>query len=118
MKLQREGTRCLLQLFQLRIGSGTGRVEENGDKRARGDRLVQNFQPLRRDLHVQARHAREITARPGQAGNEADRDRVGTHLEDDRDARGGRFRRERGGRTSRRDNHGHLASDEVRRQVG
>src|SRR5262245_18077547 len=33
------------------------------------------------------------------AASSADRDRVGTHLEDDRNARGGRFRRERGGRT-------------------
>ena len=52
--------------------AGIGRVDEHGHDGRRGDQLVQQFQSLRRYLHVQLGHARDVGRRSVQAGDEAD----------------------------------------------
>jgi hypothetical protein len=44
---------------------------------------VQQFQPFRRDLQVRLSHTREVAARPVQAGDEAELDRIGGGFEHD-----------------------------------
>jgi hypothetical protein len=77
---------------------------------------VQKFQPLRRDLHAQARHAGEVASWPAEAADQPDCDWVGTHLKDNWDRCSRRFCRERGRSASRRDNHGYLMACQIRRQ--
>jgi hypothetical protein len=49
-----------------------------------GDQLMQQFQPLRRYLHVGLGDARDVAARTVKAGDEAEPDRIGRRFEDDR----------------------------------
>ena len=42
----------------------------------RRDQLVQQLQPLRPQLQVQIAHARDVAARPVQAGDKAELDRI------------------------------------------
>ena len=57
-------------------------------------------------------HARDVAARPVQAGDEAKLDRVGAQFEDDRNSRGRRLCRERR-RSAGRGNHGHLTMNQI-----
>jgi hypothetical protein len=77
---------------------------------------VQQFQPLRYQLRVQRRHAREVAARAVQAGNEAKLDRVDPGIEHDRNRRGRRPGRKCRKKSSRRGNHDHLATNQVGRE--
>ena len=81
----------------------------------RRKQLVQQFQPLRRYLGVRLSHARDVAARTVKAGNEAELNRVGARLEDDRDCRGRRLGRKRR-RSAGRGNYGHLTLNQVGRQ--
>ena len=94
--------------------SGIGRVDEQRHDARRGNQLVQQFQPLRRYLHVQLGHARDVAARPVKAGDEAELDRVAAHFEDDRNGRGRRLCRKRR-RSAGRGNHGHLTMNQIGR---
>ena len=68
-------------------------VHDQGDHPGLGDQLGQQLKPLGRQLGGDDAEAREVAARPGQAGDEARRDRIAT-AEDDRDRRGCVFRRD------------------------
>ncbi len=84
------------------LGIGIGRVDEQRNDGGRGDQLVQQLQPLRRQLRVQQAHAGEIAARPVQAGDKAELDRIEAHDEHDRNGRGRRLGRQRRRCRSRR----------------
>ena len=60
-------------------------------------------------------HAGDIAARPVEAGDEANSDRVGADREHDRNRRGGGFRGKRRS-VARCDDHCHLAADQIGRQ--
>ena len=76
---------------------------------------MQQFQPLRRYLHVRLGHARDVAARPIKTGDEAKPDRVAARFEDDRNGRGRRLCRKRR-RSAGRGNHGHLTMNQIGRQ--
>ncbi len=67
---------------------------------------MQQFQPLRRDFQVGLGDAGDVAARPVQAGDEAELDRIGGGFEHDRNSRGRflcRQRRRRAGGGNDRD---------------
>ena len=78
---------------------------------------MQQFQPLRRHLNVQLRHARDVRARPVEAGDEANSDRVHSPFEDDRNGRSRGLCRKRRW-SSGRGNHGYLTTNQIGRQCG
>ena len=77
---------------------------------------MQDFQPLRRDLHVQARHTGEIRSRAFQRLDQSNGQWVRTHFEHDWYCRAHRFCRKRCGCASGRNNHGHRTTDQICRQ--
>jgi hypothetical protein len=79
-----------------------------------GDQLVQQRQTLRCQLGAQVAHAREVAARPIQAGDKAKFDRVEAHEEYDRNGGGGRLGGH--GRRTIRDNHRYLTLNQIGRQ--
>ena len=104
-ELQAEAVRRGLEVLQLRVRGRAGRIDGNGERLRARAHLAHELQPLARDLHAQARHAGEIAARPRQAVHDAERDGIAAHLEDDRDRRRRRFRRERDLGAARRHDH-------------
>ena len=98
-----------LHLARLGLGqSAIGRVDQQGHDARRGEQLVQQFEPLRRDLNDQRGYARHVAARPVQACDEAKLDRVAARLEDNRNGCGRCLCRERCS-SSGYGNHGNLA---------
>jgi hypothetical protein len=77
---------------------------------------MQEFEPLRRDLHVQARHACEVPSRALQRLDQSDSQWIRTHFEYDWYCRAHRFCRQRRGSASGRNNHGHRMPQQIRRQ--
>jgi hypothetical protein len=59
---ERAGRR--LRVLRQGLGIGIGRVDEQRNDGGRRDQLVQQRQPLRRQLRVQQAHAGEVAARP------------------------------------------------------
>ena len=114
MELQPEGARPPHLTHCSSRVSGIGRVDEQRHDARRGKQLVQQFQPLRRYLHVQLGHARDVAARPVKAGDEAELDRVAARFEDDRNGRGRCLCRKRR-RSAGRGNHGHLTTNQIGR---
>ena len=64
-------------------------------RRRSGHQLAQQLQPLRRQLDREEVDARRVAARPVEAGDKTELDRVVADDEDDRDRRGRRLGRER-----------------------
>src|SRR5262245_27061392 len=93
-----------------------GRVDEHRDTRGRGQQLAQEFQPLCCQLGRENTDAGEVAARPGEARNKTNADRVITGYEDDWDCRRCRLGCEYG-RGSDRNDHGNLAANEISRQL-
>ena len=113
MELQPEGTSRCLHLLRGGLGkSGFGWVDKQGYDARRGEKLMQQLQPLRRYLHVRIGHARNIAARPVKAGDEAEPHWVQARFEDDRNGRGRRLCRKRR-RSGGRGNHSHLTMNQI-----
>jgi hypothetical protein len=76
---------------------------------------VQQLKPLRRYLHAQVGHARNIAARSVEAGNKSECDRISCDLEHNRNGSGRRLRSEcrRGGA---RDDYGDLTMNQIGRK--
>src|SRR5260370_41583790 len=93
-----------------------GRVDEQTDDGRWGHQLMQQLEPLRLYLRVQRSYACDVAARSREAGDQSKLDRIGRYLEDDRNRRcrplGCQCRRS----AARRDNYGHLTTDEIGRQ--
>jgi hypothetical protein len=87
------------------------RIAEDRDDGSRWGQLAQQFQPLGTERAVMLTDARDVAARPVQAGHHAELDRVSAHHEHDRNCRCRRLRRRRR-RKGARENHRHLAADE------
>ena len=66
--------------FRLGI-AGIARIDEERKKARTRDELVQQFQPLRRDLDARVGHARDVAARPVEGSDESKRDRIEPDLE-------------------------------------
>ena len=76
------------------LANRIARVDEQGDHPGLGNQLGNKLEPLRRQLGSHDAEAREVAARPGEAGDQASLDRVAADArEDDGDRRGRAFRR-------------------------
>ena len=53
-----------------------GRIDEHGNASGSGHQLAQQFQPLRRQLAGKKIDTRQVAARPGEAGDKTEPDRV------------------------------------------
>src|SRR5262245_34771280 len=77
---------------------------------------MQQFEPLRRELDVQAGDTCEVSARPIEARNKSELDWVETDLEDDRYRRGRRLCGRYPSDAPERGDHGHLATNQIGHQ--
>jgi hypothetical protein len=89
-----------------------------GDHVGTRDQLGKQFEPLRREFGGNVAEPRDVAARAGETGDKADLDRIGDKGEDDRDRRGGGFRRQRPRRPGVRHDHIDLAANEIGGQGG
>ena len=83
-ELQPSAPRRHLRLVQLQLGIRIVRVHEHGDDGGIGNELVQQLQSLRREQIGEEGDARDIAARPVEAGDKSVLDRVAAETEDDR----------------------------------
>src|SRR5262249_56694234 len=67
------------------IGSRVGRIDQHGNANRLGHQLVQKCQPLRSQLSHEKIDARQISARPGEAVDKTELDRVFADTKDYRD---------------------------------
>ena len=81
-----------------------------------GHQLAQEFQPLCHQLATEKIDPRQVAARPGEAGDKTEPDRVFGDDEDDGDRRGCRLGRERRSGASGRGDHGDLSANQFGRQ--
>jgi hypothetical protein len=65
-----------------------GRIDQHGNANGLGHQLVQKCQPLGGDLPGEKIDPRQVSARPGEAGDKTELDGVFRDAEDDRDRRG------------------------------
>ena len=79
-----------------------------------GHHLAQQLQPLCANLGIEKIDACQVAARPGEAGDKADCDRVSRNGEDNRGRRGRRLGRKRA--TRDRDDRGDLSASQIGRQ--
>src|SRR5215212_9180614 len=61
MKLHAECFGSRIEVPQLRRRGGAGRVDDHSEGGGGREQFVHELQPLARDLHAQARYARDIT---------------------------------------------------------
>ena len=78
-----------------------------------GNQVVQQPQPLGRDIRDEKIDARRVTTRTGKASDKIQLNRICADAENDRDRRGGRFGGERGGIAAGRRNDTHATADQV-----
>src|SRR5262245_24559287 len=74
-----------------RLTDGTIGIDEIVDHGGGGYQLAQQLQSFPRDLRGEEARAGDVAARPVEAGDEAERDRVAAGAEDDRDGGGRGF---------------------------
>jgi hypothetical protein len=96
--MQFDGEALSGRRYEARLGCSEGvigRIDEKRHCLCVRDKLMQQFQPLRRNFYAQLGHARYVAARPAEARNKAKLDRVGAQFKDDRDGCGRCLRRKR-----------------------
>ena len=91
-KLPIDNARRFLHVAHNTLRIGPVRVQEKGDYFGFRNKLGQQFEPLRVQFAAENSDARQVTAWPGQTGNEAGRDQVTATEEDNRNRRGCSFR--------------------------
>ena len=92
-----------------------GRIDEYCDPRRRGQQVTQESEALCYHFGSQKINPGRIAARPSEAGDKAELDRVFGNAENDRYCPGCGFSRERGRRAPWRRNHTHLPVHQVSR---
>ena len=110
IELQPERTRRRLEVSGLAHGERIVGVQEIADQGGFGHQFVEQLQPFRRNGADEKADARDIAARPVEAGDEAKLDRVAAAGENDWYRRGDRLGRQR--RTAIRENRRDLTADE------
>ena len=71
-----DGASSLVNVFQLVLDIRTLRVHEHGDQRGARNELAQESQPLRLQLEGEHVHPGGVAARPVEAGDKTEADRV------------------------------------------
>ena len=84
MYLSRLRARCLLQVCYVAVCILIFRVHQHGGYPGLRNQLGQQLKHLGQQVDREKADTCEITARPGKAGNQAERDRITTDAEDDR----------------------------------
>ena len=107
--LRADGTLRLLHAPQLGRGSGSVRVEQHRDDGGLGNELMQQPQPLGRQVSGGKDHPRDVAAGAVEARDQTGADRIGAGHEDDRRRRGFSLSCLR--RCGVRDDHGHLPAN-------
>ena len=92
---------------------GIGRIDQHGNPNGLGHQVVQQPQPLGRNIRDEKIDAGRVAARPGKAGDKTQLDRVFADAEDDRDRRGRSFGRKRSRIAAGRGDNGDATADEV-----
>jgi hypothetical protein len=110
------GASSRLRVYRHRLGFRAVWVEQDGNDRGRRDQLAQQLQPLCSQNGDERAHTRHVAARPVEAGDKAELDWIAASDEDDRDCRGGPFRRKRRDGTAARGNERDFAADEISRK--
>src|SRR5262249_12662710 len=82
MQLHSEDAGRRLQVSQYGLGIGIGWVDERGNDGRRWYQLVRQLQSFRHYLHVQLGHARDVAARPIEASDETELNRIAGGGED------------------------------------
>ena len=96
LDLQPHGAGSRFHVSQRGLGSRSiGRIDEHGNTSGSGHQLTQELQPLCRQLAREKIDPCQVAARPGEAGDKTEPDRVFGDDEDDGDRRGCRLGRER-----------------------
>ena len=88
-------------------GRSVGRIDEHGNTNGLGYQVMQQPQPLGRDVRDEKIDAGRIPAGPGEASDKTKLDRVFADTEDDRDRRCCRFGRKGGDVAAGGGDHGH-----------
>src|SRR5262249_7227547 len=112
LDLQTHGARSRVHVSQYGLGVCVRRIDEHGDVTSCGYELAQQFQPFCYQLVTEKIDARRVAVGPGEAGDEAQPDRVFRDGKDDRDRRGCGLGRQRRVGTSGRDDHGDLSANQ------
>src|SRR5262249_36487077 len=100
LDLQPQAARSCLHLFHRGLTNDSiGRIDEHGHTRCSRHQLTQEFQPLRRQLTRENIDTCQVAARPSEACNKTEPDRVFGDDEDDGDRRGCGLSGERRGDT-------------------
>src|SRR5262249_15228110 len=94
-----------------------GRIDENGDTGHCGHQLAQKFQPLGHQFAHDEIDSGEVTARPGEAGNESELDRVVRDRKHDRNGCGRRLGCESRSGAAGRDDDGNTLANQIGRQT-
>src|SRR5260370_782972 len=85
LDFQPKGARRRFHISQRGLGiNSKGRIDERRYASGCGHQLVQEFQPLCRQLIIEKVDARRVATWPGEAGNKAEPDRVFADIKDDR----------------------------------
>ena len=117
LDLQPHGAGSRFHVSQRGLGSRSiGWIDEHGHTSGCGHQLAQEFQPLCRQLATEKIDPGQVAARPGEAGDKTEPDRVFAGDEDDGDRRGCRLGRQRDGSTADRGDHGDLPANQIGRQ--
>src|SRR6516165_5968756 len=93
--------------------SDIGRIDQHGNPNGLRHQLVQKCQPLRTQLSCEKIDAGQVSARPGEAGDETELDGVFADAEDDRDRRGRSFGGKRSSVAGWRGDNGDTTTHEV-----
>ena len=104
----------LLRVLQCSLSSvRIDRIYEHGNTNGLGHHVIQEPQPLSRNLCCQKIGAGRVAAGVSEAGEKAKLDRIYTFAEDDWDRCCCSFHRERNQRGAYRGDHGRVAADQV-----
>jgi len=97
-------------------GPSIGRIDEDGNSNGLGHQVMQEPQPLGRNLRVKKIDAGQVAARPGETGDKTKPNRVFTDTEDNGNRCGRSFGRERTRRVGGRGDHGRSPADQIGHQ--
>jgi hypothetical protein len=115
-ELLADGARCRWHILELNLPFGKIWIHQKSNHVNFGHQLAQELKPLRTELPIEQTHPGHIPAGPGEARDQAGRDRIGAAREDNRNACSGGLGGDRRGRTAGRGYHCHMATNQIGRQ--
>jgi hypothetical protein len=111
--LQSDGAGGFRYISSKALRSRIGRIDQHGNSNGLRHQLVQKCQPLRSQLVREKIDSRQVSARPGEAGDKTELDGIFADAEDDRDCRGRSFGHPGSIVAGGRGNNGHAPTHKV-----